>query len=344
MSDVPLYADLIEGKIAAVARAVSVVENGRPGFETLLSKLHPRLGRARRIGLTGPPGAGKSTLTERLVTAYRAQGHRVGVVAVDPTSPFSGGALLGDRIRMESVALDPGVYIRSMATRGSLGGLATATREVCDVLDGAGFDRIIVETVGVGQSELDVTYMADSTVLALVPESGDGIQALKSGVIEAADILVVNKADRPGAEKVRRELELALDLRMGKVARQLPAHHGALRSAPGGTPQAEATQGWRPPVLLTTAVKSEGVLELVEALDRHWQWMLDAGRLEERRRARLTLRTREIVERAMRRWVWQESNAEEMIAGRLDDISAGALSPYEVAAEVIAALKEGAKV
>ncbi|MBA2627144.1 MAG: ATP/GTP-binding protein, partial [Gemmatimonadales bacterium] len=176
-----LLAELRTGQIAALARAISVIENGRPGFERLLAGIHPDLGRARRIGVTGPPGAGKSTLSERLVSAYRAAGHRVAVVAVDPTSPFSGGALLGDRIRMESVALDPDVYIRSMASRGSLGGLATTTGEVCDVLDAAGFDRIVLETVGVGQSELDVARMADSTVLVLVPESGDGIQTLKSG-------------------------------------------------------------------------------------------------------------------------------------------------------------------
>jgi LAO/AO transport system kinase len=344
MTEVPLFADLIEGKPASVARAVSIVENGRPGFEALLSRLHPQLGRARRIGITGPPGAGKSTLTEGLVTTLRAQGHRVGVVALDPTSPFSGGALLGDRIRMESVALDPGVYIRSMATRGSLGGLATSTREVCDILDGAGFDRILVETVGVGQLELDVTHMVDTTVLVLVPESGDGIQALKSGVIEAADLLVVNKADRPGAEKVRVALDLALDLRLGKVAGQVPAHHGALRSGPRAVPQEPDERAWRPPVLLTTAVQGGGIAELVAALDGHWAWMRKAGALDERRRARLRLRTREIVERAMRRWVWQESNAEALIAGRLDDVTAGLVSPYEVAAEVVAVLKEGARV
>ncbi len=176
-----LLAGLRQRQPAALARAISVVENGRDGFEPLLSALHPALGRAHRIGITGPPGAGKSTLTERLVAALRAQGHTVAVVAVDPTSPFSGGALLGDRIRMESIALDPGVFIRSMATRGSLGGLATSTREVCDVLDAAGFDRILVETVGVGQSELAVSRMADTSLLLLVPESGDGIQTLKSG-------------------------------------------------------------------------------------------------------------------------------------------------------------------
>src|SRR5487761_2554686 len=168
-----LLRDFAAGRPAALARAVSIVENHRAGFDQLLATWQPRLGRARRVGLTGPPGAGKSTLTALMVQAYRAEGLTVGVVAVDPTSPFTGGALLGDRIRMERVALDPGVYIRSMATRGSLGGLATATREVCDVLDAAGVDRVSVETVGVGQSELDVTRMADSTALILVPESGD---------------------------------------------------------------------------------------------------------------------------------------------------------------------------
>ena len=218
-----LLADLLAGRTPALARAISVVENGRPGFERLLAGAHPSLGRARRIGVTGPPGAGKSTLVERLVAAYRAEGLKVGVIAVDPTSPFTGGALLGDRIRMESIALDQGVYIRSMASRGSLGGLATTTREVCDLLDAAGFDRIVVETVGVGQSELDVTRMADTTVLVLVPESGDGIQTLKSGVMEAADLFVVNKADRPGADKLRQEIEVTLGIRRGRVSERARA-------------------------------------------------------------------------------------------------------------------------
>ena len=184
------------------------------------------------IGLTGPPGAGKSTLIERLVAAYRAEGLRVAVIAVDPTSPFTGGALLGDRIRMESIALDEGVYIRSMGSRGSLGGLATSTREVCDLVDAAGFDRILVETVGVGQSELDVARIADATVLVLVPESGDSIQTLKSGVMEIADVFVVNKADRPGAEKLRQELEVMLGIRKGNAFRHVPAHHGVRGGLP----------------------------------------------------------------------------------------------------------------
>lgn len=346
MADDPLLEQLLEGRVAAIARAVSIVENGRVGFEELLAAIHPRLGKARRIGITGPPGAGKSTLTERLVSAYRAQGLRVAVVAVDPTSPFTGGALLGDRIRMEHIALDPGVYIRSMATRGSLGGLATSTREVCDLLDAAGFDRVLVETVGVGQSELDVARMADSTIVLLVPESGDGIQALKSGVMEIGDCFLVNKADRPGADKVRREVELALDLRLGKPQRNLAAHHGALRSAaavaPANLPPAD--EGWRAPVLLGVAATGEGIGELAAALDQHWEWMRSTGVLQQRRRQRLEERTREVVDRATRRWVWQESHAEDAITARLDDVTAGQLSPYELAAEIVAMLKEGARI
>lgn len=346
MSEDSLLSQLLAGKVAALARAVSIVENGRTGFEQLLASIHPRLGQARRIGITGPPGAGKSTLTERLVSAYRALDLRVAVVAVDPTSPFSGGALLGDRIRMEQIALDPGVYIRSMATRGSLGGLATSTREVCDLLDAAGFDRILVETVGVGQSELDVARMADTTVLVLVPESGDGIQALKSGVMEVADCFLINKADRPGAEKVRREVEMALDLRLGKAQKNMPAHHGALRRGPAPAAAAESDESttWRAPVLTGVASKGEGIDALIEALDRHWEWMNTSGELERRRRLRHAQRTREVVDRATQRWVWQESNAERAINARLDDVTAGQLSPYELAAEIVAALKEGAGV
>lgn len=341
-----LVTDLAVGRPAALARAISMVENGRPGFEALLNAVHPRLGHARRIGITGPPGAGKSTLTQQLVKAFRKQGLTVAVVAVDPTSPFTGGALLGDRIRMEAVTLDEGVFIRSMATRGSLGGLATSTREVCDVLDAAGFDRVVIETVGVGQSELDVARMADSTVLVLVPESGDDIQTLKSGVMEVADIFVVNKADRPGAEKLQREIEVTLGIRRGNAFRRIRSHHGVSLKRVGAValPAAEGSESpWEPPVLLATASRGEGIDQIVEALDRHFAAIQASGVLDARRRERLALRTREVVRRAVDRWVWEETPVPTLVNQRLDAMVVGRATPYQVAAEAVACLKEGVR-
>jgi LAO/AO transport system kinase len=346
MDSEPLLADLAPGRTAALARAISLVENARPGFEELLATLHSRLGHARRIGITGPPGAGKSTLVQQLVQSWRRRGLTVGVLAVDPTSPFSGGALLGDRIRMETVALDPGVYIRSMATRGSLGGLATSTREVLDVLDASGFDRLLIETVGVGQSELAVTGMADSTVLVLVPESGDGIQTLKSGLMEIVDLYVINKADRPGADRLAREIEITLGFRQGNAFRGMRAHHGVAVGRKDGRTEGRnegAREGWEPPVLLTTASKGEGVEALLEAIDRHYDWMEAHGELAERRKRRFAARTREVVDRALQRWTWGETRAEELLRDRLDDVAAGRMSPYGLAGEIVAGLKEGVR-
>jgi LAO/AO transport system kinase len=336
-----LIADFDAGRPAALARAVSLVENQREGFEDLLSALHPRVGRARRIGITGPPGAGKSTLTTHLVNEYRSAGLRVGVIAVDPTSPFTGGALLGDRVRMESVALDPGVFIRSLATRGSLGGISSATRSVADVLDAFGFDRIIIETVGVGQSELDVAKAADTTVVILVPESGDSIQALKAGLMEIADVFVVNKADRPGAERVRNDIELMLGMRHG-LAMEAPAHHGVGLKAianPGKAAREaarrEEVESWTPPVVLTVAHKGDGVADLAAFLDRHHRYLEEGGGLRERRRRRLREQVMDVAEYRLRRRLWNDSQVLEFIDAVIPRIERGEVSPYGIADELL---------
>jgi LAO/AO transport system kinase len=340
-----LLDDFYAGRKPALARAVSIVENHREGFDSLLAALHPRIGRGRRIGVTGPPGAGKSTLAATLAGVYRQAGLTVGVIAVDPTSPFTGGALLGDRIRMESVALDPGVFIRSMATRGSLGGLAEATGEVADVLDAFGMDRIIIETVGVGQSELDVSRNADSTVVVLVPESGDSIQTLKAGLMEIADIFVVNKADRPGADRLRNELELMLGLRSGETLKNVPAHHGVQlrramtkqeRLAMNPAKAAREAAGrdeekWTPVVLRAVATKKEGIDDLTGAIDRHFAYLERSGGLQARRRARLRRRVVEVVESRVRRRLWTDEALAVWLDEQLPDLEAGSRNPFEVA-------------
>lgn len=269
-----LVQGVLEGRQRAVARMLSVVENNRPGMDEALAALYPHTGRAWVIGVTGAPGTGKSSLVNALTRIYRGRDQKVGIVAVDPTSPFTGGALLGDRIRMNDHSGDPGVFIRSMATRGSLGGLARATRDSVRVLDAAGYDIVFVETVGAGQSEVDIARTAYTTLVVEAPGLGDDVQAIKAGILEIADILVVNKSDRPGADQSARALRAMLDL----------GHPAARERISGGMASAstvDESQGdfWLPPVLRTVASDGSGVEELVATIDRHRTYLLENDRL-----------------------------------------------------------------
>ena len=301
----------LEGDRVALARAVSWVENEAPEGRLVLEASFPLTGRARRVGITGPPGAGKSTLVTRLAQEYRRRRLSVAIVAVDPTSPFSGGALLGDRVRMIDLAGDPGVFIRSMATRGSLGGVAVHTAQVCDVFDAAGFDRIIVETVGVGQSELEIAQTADATVVVLVPESGDGVQAMKAGLMEIGDLFVINKADREGADRGAFAVRSALALR--------------------------APTDWNPPVLLTTATQGKGVAELATGIEEYVEFLSSRGQLERRRLQRLEQRLDDLLKGRL----WAEFTARVSSDERrnmLDDLALRRLTPHQAAERLIAAV------
>lgn len=332
-----------EGKVPALARAISVVENERPGFQELLHEVMSTGPVAARVGFTGPPGAGKSSLVAAAATAYRAADEHVGIVAVDPTSPYSGGALLGDRIRMNDIATDPGIFIRSMATRGSLGGLATTTKEVVDLMDGFGFDRVVVETVGVGQTELEITAAADTVVVVLVPESGDAIQAMKAGLMEIADIFVVNKADRPGAPRLVKELRHALHLRAGHGMKEVPAHHGVdlgqvMKKERTEDAPAPEPDGWTIPVLTTNALTDEGVPELLGAIADHGAWLERTGDLDRRRRERAGIRIRDVVNRELRRSAWNTPEARSLRDEGVDAIASGRATPYSVAEGILSAL------
>ncbi len=328
-----------EGSVPALARAISIVEDQREGFQDLLHAVLERQPTARRVGFTGPPGGGKSSLVVAAANFYLAQEDHVGVVAVDPSSPYSGGALLGDRIRMNDLATDRGIFIRSMATRGSLGGLATTTKEVLDVMDAFGFDRVLVETVGVGQTGLEITAAADTVVVVLVPESGDAIQAMKAGLMEIADIFVVNKADRPGSARLVENIRQAMHLRAGHALKDVPVHHGV---DPGRVAREEeqtgpvsADDGWATPVLTTNALTEEGVPDLLDAIDRHRDWLETSGQLGARRRNRDRARVRDVVDREMRRAAWRSDDIRTRLDAGLDRIEGGEGTPYSVAREIL---------
>jgi LAO/AO transport system kinase len=298
------------GDARALARLVSLVENASPELRPIMMAIAPLAGRARVIGLTGAPGVGKSTLTGGLVAAYRARGLRVAVIAVDPTSPFSGGALLGDRVRMQAHATDDGVFIRSMASRGHLGGLSLATPQAVRVLDAAGFDVILVETVGVGQAEIEVASLADSTVIVVAPGMGDSVQAAKAGILEIADVFVVNKSDRPGAQEAVRDLRAMIAL-------------------------GDAGRGWKPPIVSATAVSGTGLDELAERLEKHWSWLAESGELDRRRLARAREEVSGIAVAELRERLGGlpgESRLEEL-AGR---VARGELDAFTAADELIA--------
>jgi LAO/AO transport system kinase len=309
-------ADLVararQGRPRAVARLISLVEGASPLLREVMAELAPFTGRAFVVGLTGAPGVGKSTATSALVGAYRRAGRRVGVLAVDPSSPFSGGALLGDRVRMSEHAADPGVYIRSMATRGHLGGLAWAAPQAVRVLDAAGCEVILVETVGVGQSEVEIASQADTSVVLLAPGMGDGVQAAKAGILEIGDVFVVNKADREGADATVREVNHML-----------------------GLGEARAPGDWRPSVVKTVAARGEGLGEVVEALEKHRAWLEEHGALAERRARRAAREVETIAVTALRERI-ADLHGDQRLEALAERIVAGELDPYAAADELIA--------
>jgi len=294
----------------AIARVISVIESDDEKATIILKKIFHKTGNAYRIGITGPPGAGKSTITNQLTKHLLSLSKSVAIIAVDPTSPFSGGALLGDRVRMNDIGALDNVFIRSMATRGSLGGLSKKTIDTADILDASGFDYIIFETVGVGQSELDIAKVADSTIVTLVPESGDTIQAMKAGLMEIADIFVLNKSDRPEADKAFISLQAALHLR---------------NFDPNDWPQ---------PIIKATATANKGIIEIAEKIEEHRGFCKSNSICLQKRIKNYKLRVMEIVETSLKQETWNEYNI-SVLETSMDKVLSGKLSPYELAANIL---------
>ena len=305
-----LVEKMLTGDQRALARLVSAVEGESTAVPEIMQRITPTLGRAYCIGITGPPGAGKSTITDRLTAHARQQGKTVGIIAVDPTSPFSGGAILGDRIRMQQHYLDAGVYIRSMASRGHHGGLSRAAKGVIKLLDAFGKSLIIVETVGVGQTELDIVAAADTTVLILVPESGDAIQTIKAGIMEIADLFVINKADRDGAERLQRDLQMMLHVR-------------------------HASDGWCPPVLSTQAHQDIGIVELYEAIADHRRKLSETSQLAARRRQNRRQELLDLLQRQLMATLTTQFENGEARASLLVQVEEGVVDPYTAAQRML---------
>jgi LAO/AO transport system kinase len=337
----PLIDDLLAGSRLALARTITQVENQGPAAHEILATLYPYTGRAHIVGITGAPGTGKSTLVNALAKAYRQRGFTLGIVAVDPSSPFTGGALLGDRVRMRDLSGDPGIFIRSMATRGSLGGLAQATADVILTLDAAGFHRILVETVGVGQAEVDIASTAHTTIVVEAPGLGDEVQAIKAGVLEIADILAVNKADREGAEKTVLALQMMLGMgtsRPGgeKGTRQV-SHHGQAMSVEDGGEEPGDEAGWRPPILKTVALRDEGVSELLEAIEEHRAYLQESGELQRREVERARASLVHILQAAVLRRLTDQVSPDQL-RQLVEDVANRELDPYQAAERLLPAL------
>jgi LAO/AO transport system kinase len=336
---------VLDGDVRAASRLMRNIDDGLESATADLRALFPRTGRAYIIGITGSPGAGKSTLTDRLIARFRKQGKKVGVLAVDPTSPFTGGAILGDRIRMQDHATDPGVFIRSLATRGNLGGLSRATGDCIRVMDAMGQDIILVETVGVGQDEIDIAQMAHTTVVVTVPGMGDDVQAIKAGILEVADIFAVNKSDLDGSDRMVRELRMMLELRHAVKAPAMDhdAHHRMVRAKAEGTHVEEAPppQEWEPPILKVVAAKDQGVDELVEAVEQHRTFLDTTGQRKVKERTRAAMQFVALLRERLLRGALAKLERER---GRLDEVASRIADrqadPYALAEELASQLAE----